>query len=56
MTGSDEDCDRSRRHSVEDQGWLDTDQVLGGRTIGRSGDDVCDLHCAHGDEECEFLG
>jgi hypothetical protein len=26
-------------------------RVLGGRTIGRSGDVVCDLHHAHGDEE-----
>jgi hypothetical protein len=33
-----------------------TGRVLGGRTIGRSGDVVYDLHYAHGDEECEFLG
>jgi hypothetical protein len=25
-------------------------QVLGGQTIGRSGDTVCGLHRAHGDE------
>jgi hypothetical protein len=31
-------------------------RVLGGWTIGRSGDAVCDLHRAHGDEEREFLG
>jgi hypothetical protein len=31
-------------------GW-----VLCGRMIGRSGDVVCDLHCARGDEEHEFL-
>jgi hypothetical protein len=28
-----------------------TSQILGGRTIRRSGDAVCDLHRAHGDEE-----
>jgi hypothetical protein len=33
-----------------------TGRVLGGRTIGRSGDAVCGLHRAHGDEEREFLG
>jgi hypothetical protein len=32
-------------------GWL-----LGGHMIGRSGDIVCGLHRAHGDEECMFLG
>jgi hypothetical protein len=31
-------------------------RVLGGRTIERSGDAVCGLHRAHGDEEREFLG
>jgi hypothetical protein len=30
--------------------------VLGGRTIERSGDTVCDLHRARGDEERRFLG
>jgi hypothetical protein len=33
-----------------------TCRVLGGRTIGRSGDAVCSLHCARGDEEHRFLG
>jgi hypothetical protein len=33
-----------------------TDRILGGRTIRRSGDVVCGLHCAHGYEEREFLG
>jgi hypothetical protein len=33
-----------------------TGRVLGGRMIGRSGDVVCSLNRAHGDEECEFLG
>jgi hypothetical protein len=31
-------------------------RVLGGWAIERSGDTVCDLHRACGDEECEFLG
>jgi hypothetical protein len=33
-----------------------TGRVLDGRTIGRSGDAVCDLHRARGDEERRFLG
>jgi hypothetical protein len=33
-----------------------TGQVLSGRTIRRSGDAVCGLHRAHGDEESGFLG
>jgi hypothetical protein len=33
-----------------------TARVLGGQTIGRSGDAVCGLHHIRGDEECEFLG
>jgi hypothetical protein len=33
-----------------------TGQVLGGRTIGRSGDAVCGLHRARGDKERGFLG
>jgi hypothetical protein len=33
-----------------------TGQILGGRTIGRSGDAVCGLHRARGNEECVFLG
>jgi hypothetical protein len=33
-----------------------TGQVIGGRTIERSGSAVCDLHRAHGDEERMFLG
>jgi hypothetical protein len=32
-------------------GW-----VLDGRMIGRSGDTVCGLHHARGDDECGFLG
>jgi hypothetical protein len=56
MVGSDEDRDRSRRLSVEDWGRLSTGQVLGGRTIKRSGDAMCDLHRAQGDVERGFLG
>jgi hypothetical protein len=33
-----------------------TCQILGGRAIERSGDTVCDLHHARGDEEHGFLG
>jgi hypothetical protein len=33
-----------------------TGRVLGGQTIGRSGDVVCDLYRARGDEEREFPG
>jgi hypothetical protein len=33
-----------------------TCQVLGGRVIGRSGDDVSDLYRTHRDEERGFLG
>jgi hypothetical protein len=32
-----------------------TGRVLGGRTIERLGDAVCDLHRARGDEEHGFL-
>jgi hypothetical protein len=32
-----------------------TGRVLGGRTIERLGDVVCDLHRARGDEEHGFL-
>jgi hypothetical protein len=33
-----------------------TGQVLGGRAIKKSGDVVCSLHHARGDEERGFLG
>jgi hypothetical protein len=33
-----------------------TGRVLGGRVIERSGDAVCGLHRAQGDEERGFLG
>jgi hypothetical protein len=44
MVGSDEDYSRSRRPGAEDRGWSATGQVLGGRTIRRPGDAMCDLH------------
>jgi hypothetical protein len=37
-----------------DQRWSSTGRVLGGRTIERSGDAVCSLHHAQGDEEHMF--
>jgi hypothetical protein len=55
MVDSEKDLGRSRRPDAEDQGWSSTGRVLGGRTIERSGDAVCGLHCTYGDEECEFL-
>jgi hypothetical protein len=55
MTDSDEDLGRSRRPGAEDRGWSSTSQVLGGRTIGRSGDAVCGLYRAQGNEELVFL-
>jgi hypothetical protein len=33
-----------------------TGRVLGGQAIERSGDAVCGLHRACGDEKCGFLG
>jgi hypothetical protein len=33
-----------------------TGRVLGGQTIRRSGDAMCGVHRARGDEEHEFLG
>jgi hypothetical protein len=56
MMDSDEDHDRSRRPNVEDQGWSSTGWVLGGQTTERSGDAVCGLYRAQGDEEHVFLG
>jgi hypothetical protein len=56
MAGSDKDHGRSRRPGVEDREWSRIGQVLGGRTIRRSGDAVFGLHCAQGDEERGFLG
>jgi hypothetical protein len=55
MVGSDEDRGKSRRLGAEDRGWSTTGQALGGRMIKKSGDAVCGLHRAQGDEECRFL-
>jgi hypothetical protein len=55
MPGSDEDQGRSRKLGAEDRGWSSTSRVLGGQKIERSGDDVCDLHCAQGDKSTCFL-
>jgi hypothetical protein len=56
MAGSNEDLGRSRRPGAEDWGWSSIGQVLGGQTIGMSGDAVCGLYRAQGDEGREFLG
>jgi hypothetical protein len=56
MADSDDDLDKSRRPGAEERRWLSTDRILGGQTIGRLGDVLCGLHCAHRDEECVFLG
>jgi hypothetical protein len=55
MAGSDKDRGKSRRLGAENRGWSSIGRVLGGRTIKRSGDVMCGLHCAQGDEECRFL-
>jgi hypothetical protein len=41
---------------VKRTGDSHTGRVLGGRAIERSGDTVCGLHRACGDEEHGFLG
>jgi hypothetical protein len=56
MVDSDEDRGRSRRPGAEDWGLSSTGRVLGGWTIEMSGDVMCSLHRAQGDEEREFLG
>jgi hypothetical protein len=56
MADSDKDRGNSRRFGAEDRGWSSTGRILGCRTIERSGDAVCDLNHAEGDEEHEFLG
>jgi hypothetical protein len=63
MAGSDEDLGRSSRPDVEDRdkpdvedrGWSSTGHVLDGLMIRRSGDAMCVLQCAQGDEEHGFL-
>jgi hypothetical protein len=55
MEGSNEDRGRSRRLGAKDQAWSSTGQILGGQTIERSGDTVCGLYHAQGDEEHGFF-
>jgi hypothetical protein len=55
VAGSDEDRGRSRIPGAEHWGWSSIRRVLGGQTIERSGDAVCSLHRAQGDEEHGFL-
>jgi hypothetical protein len=56
MVGSDEDHGRSRKLGAKVRGWSSTGRVLSDQMIERSGDTVCDLHRAQGDEKHEFLG
>jgi hypothetical protein len=56
MADNNEDRGRSMRLGAEDRGWSSTGWVLGGWTIERSGDAVCGLYHAQGDEEHVFLG
>jgi hypothetical protein len=53
---SDENRDRSKRSSAEGQGWSSINRILSGWAIKRSGDVVCDLHRAQGDDERRFFG
>jgi hypothetical protein len=53
-TCSDEDRGRSRRPGAEHRNGR-TGRVLSGRVIERSGDAMCGLHRARGDEERGFL-
>jgi hypothetical protein len=55
MACSDEDRDRSR-DLVQRTRDGRTGRVLGGQVIERSGDAVCSLHHARGDEKRSFLG
>jgi hypothetical protein len=50
MVGSDDDLGKSRRLGAEDWGGSSTCRVLDGWMIRRSGNTVCGLHHAHGDE------
>jgi hypothetical protein len=53
--GNNEDRGSSRRLGAKDRRWLSIGRILSGRTIERSGDTVCSLHRAQGDEEREFI-
>jgi hypothetical protein len=56
MTVNDEGLGKSRRLGVEDWERSGTYRVLDDLTIWRSGDAVCGLHRARGDEQRRFLG
>jgi hypothetical protein len=56
MAGSNGDRGRSRRLGTVDRGWSSIGQVLRGWTIERSGDAICGLHHAQGDDEHGFHG
>jgi hypothetical protein len=56
MVGNDENYGRSRRPGAENREWSSTSRVLSGRMIKRSGDAVCGLQRAQGDEKRGFLG
>jgi hypothetical protein len=56
MASSDEDLGMSWRLGAQDRGRSSTGRVLGGRTIEKSGDAVCSLHRAQGDDKHRFLG
>jgi hypothetical protein len=54
MMGNDEDHDRSRRPGAEDRRWSQRSDTRW--PIGRSGDIMRGLYCAHEDEKRGFLG
>jgi hypothetical protein len=56
MPGSDEAWGKSNRLGAKNWRWSSTGRVLGGRTIERLADAVCDLYRAQEDEEHWFLG
>jgi hypothetical protein len=55
MSCSDEDHGRSRKLVQRTRDGR-TNRIFDGRAIERSGDTVCGLHHARGDEERKFLG
>jgi hypothetical protein len=56
MADNNEDRARNKRFGTDDRRWSSTCRVLSGWAIERSGDIMCGLHHAKGDEQCEFLG
>jgi hypothetical protein len=55
MADSNEDRGKSRRLGVEDREWSSIGRIHDGRMIERSGDAVCDLYRAQGDEKHGFF-